>query len=147
MIKIKDARTNLELRKAKKKREIKKVEKSELRLIPNTSIKKALLDEGVNDKKIAKRINEGLDALRPAKYSVKGDIIAEEVPDQKIRQEYVDIVLKIFGHYAPEKSQVEKRTIVLNITPELLKGLIDAKAITPEEVKELEHYPIRNGNN
>lgn len=92
------------------------------------------MDEvGITDQKIAEKINEGLDALTPPKKEG-----GRRYEDFFTRRLYLDMVLKLKGEYAPEKKEETKKIIHLTITPEAVKGFMDAGVIDAEIVDEAE---------
>ena len=101
-------------------------------LMKNPKIQTAIQIEmdriGTTTEKIARKIDEGMDAYRVIRDKGK------KYPDFHVRKEYIDMAVKIRGDYAPEKHQITQEKLVLIITPETIKGLKDAEAITESEV-------------
>lgn len=96
-----------------------------------TALQLALDEAGLGDSKIASLLKAGSKA-----YYVKKDG-GEKYPDFHARDKTVDKLIKVHGGYAPEKHEIKQEKLVLIITPETIKGLLDAKAIKPEDVKEI----------
>ncbi len=97
-------------------------------LMKNEKIQTAIQVEmdriGTTTEKVARKIDEGMDAYRVIRDGGK------KYPDFHVRKEYIDMAVKIRGDYAPEKHQITQEKLVLIITPETIKGLKDAEAIT-----------------
>lgn len=96
-----------------------------------TALQIELENQGVTREKIVKKINEGLNATRVIKDGGK------KYKDYHAIHKFLDTYLKITGEYAPEKHQIEEKRITIVITPETLKGLKDAKAITDADIEEI----------
>ena len=113
-------------------------------LLKQEHIRKALLEEmdkqGITLSQLSKKIKEGLEAVLPRKYSPKGQLIQDNEPDYYVRSIYLDKALKILGAFAPNQEEKVQKTINITITPEVIKGLLDAEAITTAEILE-----VRNG--
>jgi hypothetical protein len=104
-----------------------------------TAIQQEMFNQGITDTLLSKKMKDGLGANYPAKFSAKtGQLLQEEAPDFYTRKQYIDMILKIRGDYAPEKHQIEKKEIVIILNAEVVKGLKDAKAITDVEAEVLE---------
>jgi len=97
-----------------------------------TSIQKALDDAGLTDVKVADLLKDGTKA-----YYVKKDG-GRKYPDFHARDKSVDKIIKIKGGYAPEKHEIMEKKLVIILSPETRKGLIDARAITEEEADVIE---------
>ena len=99
----------------------------------------ALAKQGVSNELIAKRIREGLDALTPKRFSAKGTLIQEEVPDHFARNLYLDKILKISGAILqPEKVELnQSKNITIILNSEMVKALLDTEAIDAEVIKDL----------
>lgn len=104
-------------------------------LIQNPKIQTAIQVEmdkqGTTTEKIARKIDEGMEAFRVIRDKGK------EYPDFHVRKEYVDMALKIRGDYAPEKHEIRQEKLILVITPETIKGLKDAGAITDDDAETI----------
>lgn len=85
----------------------------------------------VNKELIVRKIKEGLNATRVIRDGGK------KYEDFHARHKFLDMLLKVRGDYAPEKHQIEEKRITIVITPETLRGLKDAKAITDADIKEI----------
>ena len=102
-----------------------------------TEIQKALVDAGLTDNTAAERIEEGQKAMYVKKDKGK------EYPDWHARHKYLDMQIKIGGGYAPEKHEIKQERLVVILSPELRKGLIDAEAITEDEMEVIEAEVIK----
>lgn len=102
-----------------------------------TALQRVMEQKGLTDEYIAKKIKQGLNA-----YYVKKDG-GKKYPDFHARDKFVDKVLKVRGDYAPEKHQIEEKRITLVITPDFLKGLVDSKTISKDDVLEF----VKEANN
>ena len=96
-----------------------------------TAIQVELDNMGATADVIARKIRKGFDATRVIKDEGK------KYPDFHAQHKFLDMALKIRGDYAPEKHEIRQETLTLIVTPETIKGLEDAEAITKAEVKIL----------
>ena len=111
-----------------------------------TPIKLALEKAGATDILAAKKIKEGMNAKIPAILYKGGETKQKASPDHFNRRGYIDIYMKATGGYAPEKLEIQKKTVHINVNINMAKGLLDAGKISKtefEELKEIEHEPIR----
>lgn len=106
-----------------------------------TLLHQELEKQGVTDVRVVGKIKDGLNA-----YYVKKDG-GKKYKDFHAIHKYLDMVFKLRGDYAPEKHQVERKEITIVITPEVLKGLKDARAITDEELKTIEQEALGHEEN
>ena len=97
-----------------------------------TALQVALDNAGLTDVKVADLLKEGSKA-----YYVKKDG-GRKYPDFHARDKSVDKIIKIKGGYAPEKHEVMEKKLVIILSPEMRRGLIDAKAVTEAEVEVVE---------
>ena len=97
-----------------------------------TELQQALVKAGLTDDTVAEKIDEG----QKATYVKKDG--GTEYPDYHARHKYVDMQIKIGGGYAPEKHEIQQKKLVIILSPELRKGLIDARAITEAEAEVIE---------
>lgn len=88
---------------------------------------------GITCDEVAIKMKEGLDAMTPPKK--EGGTRYEDFFTRRL---YLDMYFRLRGLYAPEKTEHIERRIVLNITPELIKGLKDAGKINQEEIEYIE---------
>lgn len=88
---------------------------------------------GINDDTIARKMSEGMDAMAPPRK--EGGTRYE---DQFTRRLYLDMYFRLRGLYAPEKTEHVEKRIVINMTQEFMKGLIDAGAVKQEELDYIE---------
>ena len=103
-----------------------------------TEIQKEMVRQGIDDVLLSKKMKDGLGAMYPAKVSKDGNLLQKESPDMFTRRHYIDMILKVRGDYAPERHQIENKTIVIHIDKTFIKGLKDANAITEVEAEALE---------
>jgi hypothetical protein len=94
-----------------------------------TAIQVEMDRQGTTTERIVEKIDEGMEAYRVIRDGGK------KYPDFHVRKEYVDIALKIRGDYAPEKHEIRQEKLILVITPETIKGLKDAGAITDDDAE------------
>lgn len=97
-----------------------------------TALQEALRKENLDDKRIAKTIDKGLKATYVKKDGGKA------YPDFHARHKYLDTAIKIHGGYAPEKHEIRQEKLTLIVTPDCLRGLKDAGAITDEDAEAIE---------
>lgn len=102
-----------------------------------TELQVALENAGLTDDTIADKIEEG----QQATYVKKDG--GTEYPDYHARHKYVDMQIKIGGGYAPEKHEIKQEKLVVILSPELRKGLIDAEAMTEDEMEVIEAEVIK----
>ena len=106
------------------------------------SVRNYLLGEmekvGITDPYVAQKMKDGLESLtKPLKEG------GERYEDGFVRKQYLDMYFRLTGMYAPEKSEHTKKTIVLNMTPQFIEGLIDTGKIDKAEAEVLEAEIIR----
>lgn len=110
-------------------------------LLKNPRIREAVIaameKAGVTESLLFSKLKEGLEAVYPKKYGARGQLVQDNEPDFFTRAIYLDKGLKVYGAYAPEKQEVTEKRIIVMITPEFVKGLVDTGAVKQEEVKEL----------
>lgn len=95
-----------------------------------TALQTAMERAGITDELLASRIREGLDATRPSSHG------GEAHPDFGVRKQYLDQAMKVRGDLK-DGQEITHKHITINITPELVRGLLDSKAIDEEDVQEL----------
>ena len=93
----------------------------------------AMQQAGIDDLLIARKLREGLDAKAPPRKDG-----GKQYPDQFVRKQFLDVIFKLRGDYAPEKSEHINKTINLTLDMGMIKALKDTKFITAEEVDILE---------
>lgn len=109
-----------------------------------TAIKLALEKAGATDDLAAKRIKEGMSAKMPVMLYKDGKPKMKSTPDHFNRRGYIDMYMKATGGYAPEKHEVQKKVVIIQVNMDMGKGLLDAGKITKKEFEELQHEPIRD---
>jgi len=105
-----------------------------------TALQQALEKEKLNDDKVASEIKNGLKATYVKKDG------GQEYTDHHARHKYLDTLIKIKGGYAPEKHEIRQEKLNLIVTPDVIKGLKDAKAISKEEADVIEAEIIEEQN-
>jgi len=105
-----------------------------------TELQLALEKAGLTDDTIAEKLREGQEATYVKKDGGKA------YPDYHARHKYVDTQIKIGGGYAPEKHEIQQKKLVVILSPELRKGLIDAEAMTEKEMEVIEAEVIKEEN-
>lgn len=102
-------------------------------LMKNPKIQTALQEEldslGVDKELVVRKLKAGLSAYRVIRDGGK------KYKDFHAIHKYLDMYMKLEGHYAPEKHEIRQEKLTLIITPEVLKGLKDAEAITDAEAE------------
>lgn len=112
-------------------------------LMKNEVVQKLLVQKmeqaGITDELLARKIMDGLEAktLPRGKDGARYD-------DQPVRKQFLDIVFKIRGDYAPEKIESTEKKLTIIIDSNMVTALKDSKVLTSEEIKYLEHEPIRD---
>lgn len=98
----------------------------------------AMHQAGIDDLLIARKLREGLDAKAPPRKDG-----GRQYPDQFVRKQFLDVIFKLRGDYAPEKSEHTNKTINLTLDMGMIKALKDTKFITDAEVDILEAEIVR----
>jgi len=111
-----------------------------------TAIKAALVKAGATDDLAARKIKEGMNAKTPEILYKGGEVKQKASPDHFNRRGYIDIYMKATGGYAPEKLEVQKKVVHINVNINMAKGLLDSGKINKEEFEELQHEPIRDND-
>ena len=106
--------------------------------IVKTAIVKAMDKAGINDHLLARKVKQGLNA-KTAPRTEGG----KRYDDQFVRKQWADIVFKLRGDYAPEKSESTHSEIILVINEKRIKGLRDSGAISEDEAEVLEAEVIK----
>jgi len=103
----------------------------------NPSVKSLLLKKlekwELNEDLIAKKIKDGLNA-RTVPQREGGT----RYDDQFTRKQFLDLLIKIRGDYAPERIEATSRQIQIIIDGSMVKALLDSKVIKPEELETIE---------
>jgi phage terminase small subunit len=97
-----------------------------------TALQEALEKQELTDNKVAGEIKKGLKAT----YVKKDE--GKKYPDFHARHKYLDTLIKIKGGYAPEKHEIRQEKLTLIVTPDVINGLKDAKAISDDEAEAIE---------
>jgi len=96
-------------------------------------LRQRLEERGLNEDKIAEKLAEGLDAMAPPRKD--GGTL---YPDNFVRKQYLDMLCRIRGDYAPEETVHTERKIQLVLDASMIKALKDTDFIDAEEVEILE---------
>jgi len=102
-----------------------------------TALQAYMHKAGITDELIARKLKEGLNAK-----TVPRSEGGKRYDDQFVRKQFLDIVLRIRGDYAPEKFEAVNKQITLVIDNKMLEALKDSKALTEADVVELERLPL-----
>lgn len=86
--------------------------------------------QGITDGLLARKLKDGLNAQTvPRKEG------GQRYDDQFVRKQFLDIVFKVRGDYAPERSEAIEKKIVLIVDGRLRNALLDTGKITEDESK------------
>lgn len=99
---------------------------------------KAMRDAGIDDLLIARKLREGLDAKAPPRKEG-----GKQYPDQFVRKQFLDVIFKLRGDYAPERTENVQKTINVTIDKGWLEALKDTKFLEAKEVEVLEAEIVR----
>ena len=92
-----------------------------------------LEEKGLNEDRIADKLDEGLDAMAPPRKDG-----GKLYPDNFVRKQYLDLLCRIRGDYAPEKSEHIEKKIQITLDLGMLKSLKDSGLLTAEDANILE---------
>jgi len=106
-----------------------------------TELQLALEGAGLTDDTLATKIKDGQNATYVKKDGGK------PYKDYHAIHKYCDMQIKIGGGYAPEKHEIQQKKLVVILSPELRKGLIDAEAMTEDEMEVIEAEVIKEESN
>jgi len=95
---------------------------------------------GITDQYLAKKIRDGLNAKTVPRRDG-----GKRYDDQFTRKQWADLAIKVKGGYAPEKIESEVKVIQLVIDGNMINALKDSKALSKEELAELQHTPFIQG--
>lgn len=113
-------------------------------LMKNPKVQSALLtrmeDAGINDKFIAKGLKEGCKALAPPRKDG-----GKQYADYFTRKQYLDIILRVRGDFAPETQQSISKNITVVIDHNMIKALKDAGGLDEKEAEVIECEVIKEG--
>lgn len=95
----------------------------------------AMEDVGITSPLVAAKMYEGMNAMTPPKKEG-----GQRYEDYFVRKQYLDMYFRLQGMYAPEKHEINEKRIVIVMTPEVVNGLKDARAIDGEviDVEEID---------
>lgn len=102
---------------------------------------RAMQQAGIDDLLIARKLREGLDAKTPPRKEG-----GKQYPDQFVRKQFLDVIFKLRGDYAPEKSEHTNKSISLTIDRGMIEALKDTKYLTEAEVEILEAEIVKEEN-
>jgi len=103
-----------------------------------TALQAHLHKAGITDSLIAKKLKDGLNAKTVPRMSG-----GKRYDDQFVRKQFLDVILRIRGDYAPERFESINKQITLVVDDKMLEALKDSKALDAEEIEYLEHTPIK----
>lgn len=110
-------------------------------LMKNPKIQTALQEEldalGVDKQLVVRKLKQGLSAYRVIRDGGK------KYKDFHAIHKYLDMYMKLEGHYAPEKHEIKQEKLVVILSPELRKGLLDSEAVTEDEMEIIEAEVIK----
>lgn len=92
---------------------------------------------GITDSLLATKLREGLDSMVPPRKE-GGKLHA----DNFVRKQYLDVIFKLRGDYAPERTEITEKQVIINFDADLLKALRDSRAIDMGDVEILEQLPL-----
>ena len=93
----------------------------------------AMAKAGIDDNLIARKLREGLDAKTPPRKEG-----GQQYPDQFVRKQFLDVIFKLRGDYAPEKAETVHKTINITIDKGMIEAWKDTGFITGDQDKILE---------
>ena len=102
-----------------------------------TRLQVELDKQGLDDKSLVAKLADGLEA-----YYVKKDG-GEQYPDFHAIQKMLDTIFKLRGDYAPEKHEITQKQVIIQFTPEFMKGLKDSKMLSGEECEIIESEALK----
>jgi len=106
-------------------------------LMAQPAIQSLLLQQmekaGISDDVLAKKLKDGLSARTPPKAGVPG-----RYEDHFVRKQFLDLIFKLRGDYAPEKIESTEKRIVIVFDTRSIAGLKDSGAISDEEANILD---------
>jgi hypothetical protein len=88
---------------------------------------------GINDTLIAKKLRDGLDAMAPPRKDG-----GKQYEDQFVRKQFLDVIFKVRGDYAPERTENIEKNIVIVMDGRMIEALRDSKALPIEEADVLD---------
>jgi len=100
---------------------------------------KAMRDAGIDDLLIARKLREGLDAKTPPKKEG-----GKQYADQFVRKQFLDVIFKLRGDYAPERTENVQKSISITIDRGFLEALKDTKFLSAHEAEVLEAEIVRD---
>lgn len=111
-------------------------------LMKSPKIQTALLERmeeaGINDKFIAKGLKEGCKALAPPRKDG-----GKQYADYFTRKQYLDIILRVRGDFAPETQQSISKHITVVIDHNMIKALKDSGGLDEKEAEVIECEVIK----
>ena len=94
---------------------------------------------GITDELLAQKLRDGLNAKTTPKSEG-----GQRYDDQFVRKQFLDIIFKLRGDYAPERSENITKTINITIDRGFIEALKDSRAISGEQADVLEAEIVRD---
>lgn len=88
---------------------------------------------GIDEARLAKKLQEGLDA-----ETVPRRDGGRQYPDHFIRKQFLEMVFKIRGDFAPEKTETIQKTVQITLDGDLVRALKDSNVLGIEETEYLD---------
>lgn len=101
-------------------------------LIKN-ALSSAMVKVGITEDLLARKLHDGLDAMAPPKRDG-----GKQYEDQFVRKQFLDVIFKLRGDYAPERKETTEKHITIVMDAAMLKGLKDSKVLTEDECQILD---------
>jgi hypothetical protein len=83
---------------------------------------------GITETLLAKKLREGLNAKTPPKKEG-----GSQYEDQFVRKQFLDVIFKLRGDYAPERKETTEKHITIMMDAAMIKSLKDSRVLTEEE--------------
>lgn len=114
-------------------------------LMKNPAIKTALVAKmekaGITEDMLAKKLKQGLSAKTVPRRDG-----GKRYDDQFVRKQFLDIIFKLRGDYAPEKIESTQQSIKIIIDAPMINALKDSRALSAEEIDYIECEAIKENN-
>jgi len=105
-----------------------------IRSLLTTEMEKA----GINDTLIAKKLRDGLNAMTPPKKEG-----GRQYEDQFVRKQFLDVIFKVRGDYAPERSESTEKHIAIIMDGRMVDALRDSKVLEEQDADVLDAEIVR----
>lgn len=104
-----------------------------------TLLMQKLEEKGLTEDKIAEKLAEGLDAMAPPRKD--GGTL---YPDNFVRKQYLDLLCRIRGDYAPDKTEHTEKKIQITLDLGMLKSLKDSGMLSSEDAEVLDAEIVKS---